>query len=102
LNPTRLPLAKRQLLDILSEAIRLVSLPENDFSWSSWAGAEEALAELTLIREQFARDDFSSLRELEIIFAPTGPMQEVGISSGWAKIYLALADRLDRAAAGLR
>jgi hypothetical protein len=36
--------------------------------------------------------------ELAVLFAPTGPMQEVSLSSGWAQEFLALAARFDAAA----
>ncbi|MET7426496.1 hypothetical protein [Dactylosporangium sp. NPDC005555] len=35
-----------------------------------------------------------------ILFAPTGPIQEVAISSGWGDAFLELADRFDAAMAG--
>lgn len=37
---------------------------------------------------------------LAILFAPTGPIQEVAISSGWGDAFLELADRFDAAMAG--
>jgi hypothetical protein len=36
---------------------------------------------------------------LNVLFAPTGPIQEVSISSGWADEFLAIAREYDRAAA---
>ncbi|MFF5235251.1 hypothetical protein [Dactylosporangium sp. NPDC000521] len=37
---------------------------------------------------------------LSILFAPTGPIQEVAISSGWGDAFLEPADRFDAAVAG--
>jgi hypothetical protein len=34
---------------------------------------------------------------MAILFLPTGPMQEVSLSSGWGDEFVALADRFDRA-----
>jgi hypothetical protein len=34
---------------------------------------------------------------LIVLFAPTGPIQEVSISSGWGNEFLDLAERFDRA-----
>jgi ferredoxin len=36
--------------------------------------------------------------DLSVLFAPTGPIQEVGVSSGWGEAFLELAERFDRAA----
>jgi hypothetical protein len=30
-----------------------------------------------------------------VLFAPTGPLQEVSLSSGWAKTFLKVADKYD-------
>ncbi|HSS66074.1 MAG TPA: hypothetical protein VLS27_16730 [Gammaproteobacteria bacterium] len=38
---------------------------------------------------------------LEILFAPTGPIQEVSVSSGRADEFVALAERFDAAIAKL-
>ena len=34
---------------------------------------------------------------LTVLFAPTGPIQEVSISSGWGEEFLSLAEQFDRA-----
>jgi hypothetical protein len=36
---------------------------------------------------------------MEVLFAPTGPIQEVSISSGWGEAFLSLAERFDAAMA---
>ena len=62
------------LLAVMLEARRLIARPENDFTWSSFIDQEAAL------------------------FLPTGPIQEVSLSSGWGDEFVALADRFDLAA----
>jgi hypothetical protein len=32
-----------------------------------------------------------------LLFAPTGPIQEVSLSSGWGETFLELAERVDAA-----
>jgi len=34
--------------------------------------------------------------KLTVIFAPTGPLQETSMSSGWAETYLKIAERFDQ------
>jgi hypothetical protein len=36
---------------------------------------------------------------MQVIFAPTGPMQEVSMSSGWGNRFLGLAEEFDEALA---
>lgn len=43
----------------------------------------------------------TKLRDLEILFAPTGSLQGVSIDSGWGERFLGLADRFERAIADL-
>jgi hypothetical protein len=35
--------------------------------------------------------------DLEVMFAATGPIQEVSLSSGWGQDFLGLADKFDTA-----
>jgi hypothetical protein len=35
--------------------------------------------------------------DMSMLFAPTGPIQEVSLSSGWGDKFIAVADRFDRA-----
>jgi hypothetical protein len=39
-----------------------------------------------------------SRQDLAVLFAPTGPIQEVSLSSGWALEFLTISERFDRAA----
>jgi hypothetical protein len=83
-----------RLTEVLLEARALVSRAGNDFSWSSWEDAADARRE---IDELVKRLEWGPVRtsSMAILFAPTGPMQEVAVSSGWAQDYVDLADRFD-------
>ncbi|WP_433222591.1 hypothetical protein ACQP00_23895 [Dactylosporangium sp. CS-047395] len=82
------------LLAVLADVRALLARPDNDFAWSSFADRDGALAELDALtaRVRTTGEVPSSLR---ILFAPTGPIQEVAISSGWGDAFLTLADRFD-------
>jgi hypothetical protein len=89
--------AKRELLDVLQEVRALLALPSNDFAWSSWADAEAALAELDdFIAYIENGQKFASL-DLSVLFAATGPICEVSVSSGWGDEYCEVAARFDGA-----
>ena len=86
------------LLAVMLEARRLIALPENDFSWSSFIDQEAALEEI----DGFISDldeGAANASWIGMLFLPTGPLQEVAISSGWGDEFVALADRFDLAAA---
>jgi hypothetical protein len=76
----------------------LLALPGNDFSWSSWQDARAALAELDRQIAAIEGGQLPPQVDLVVLFAPTGPMQEVSLSSGWASEFLTLATKFDAAA----
>lgn len=93
------PIAR--LIAVLEEARIRVADPDNDFSWSSWLDCHDASQELegilVALRSGVPPRDLS----MGLLFAPTGPMQEVSLSSGWGEAFLALADRFDAALAAV-
>jgi hypothetical protein len=89
--------ARRELVDVLRQARALLALPGNDFAWSSWGDAPAALAELDRQVAVIEGGQLPPRRDLAVLFAPTGPMQEVSLSSGWAHEFLAVAARFDAA-----
>jgi hypothetical protein len=86
------------LIGVLLEARIFLSRADSDFSWSSWDDASDAVAEVDALLAQL-RDGVVPGGQLMLVFAPTGPMQEVSVSSGWGADLLALASRLDAALA---
>ncbi|MEZ4442294.1 MAG: hypothetical protein R3B72_24580 [Polyangiaceae bacterium] len=70
--------------------------PDADFTWSSWLDQVAALNELDARIRDLEQGHEPSLG---VLFAPTGPMQELAISSGWGEAFLALAERYDEAMA---
>lgn len=90
-----------QMIDVLRAARELVLRPNNDFAWSSWDDARAASVELDELIALLTRGVLPERLALEVLFAPTGPIQEVSLSSGWADEFLALAERFDAVARGL-
>ena len=88
------------LIAVFEEARDLLALADNDFSWSSWGDFKTAALEIDGILGQLRRAEAPDILAMEVIFAPTGPMQEVSLSSGWADAFLDLASRFDAALHG--
>lgn len=85
------------LLLALRETRRLLANQTNNFRWSSWHNAEAALTEFDALIESIDRGAPADAQELAVLFAPTGPIQEVSVSSGWGERFLELAERVDAA-----
>ena len=87
-------MSHQELLDVLRETRTWLTRPNNDFVWSSWNSQDEAVRELDSYVAEIAR---GARPDLEILFAPTGSIQEVSLSSGWGEEFIDLASRFDRA-----
>jgi hypothetical protein len=85
------------LLDVFQRARDLVARPDNDFAWSSWRDTEDALEEIDAVLAQLQRGEIPAMLEMSVLFAPTGPMQELSLSSGWGNRFLGLAEEFDAA-----
>lgn len=88
-----------ELVDALKAARALLALPENDFAWSSWEDASAATGEIDRLITEIIVGRAPDKLQMEVLFAATGPIQEVSLCSGWADEFLALAARFDSALA---
>jgi len=89
----------KKLISVFEEARDLLADPGNNFDWSSWSGHEDALGEVDGILSSLRRGVLPERLFMVVLFAPTGPIQEVSISSGWGEAFLSLAERFDEAMA---
>lgn len=87
------------LLDVLRAVRSLLAQPHNNFAWSSWDDATEALTEIDGLIARVASGTLPPRPDVELLFAPTGAIQEVSLSSGWGDDFLELATRFDAACA---
>jgi hypothetical protein len=83
---------------VLLDARALLARPNNDFSWSAWKDREAALAELDGVIDEVRQGRLPRVT-LNVLFGPTGPIQETSISSGWGDEFLEVAARYDQAVA---
>ena len=91
------PSSIQPLLDVFRETRDLLARPDNDFMWSSWEDAPAALREMDELLSRLESGTLPARHEMEVLFLPTGPIQEVSLSSGWGNEFLSLADRFDAA-----
>jgi hypothetical protein len=64
------------LIHVLEAAIELISLPDNDFCWSSWQDEEQAKRELLGLVSTLKSGVLPERLKFAVLFAPTGPLQE--------------------------
>ena len=84
------------LVHVLESAIELVQIPSNEFCWSYWEDTEEATKEITKLLNIVRCYSLPERVEVAALFAPTGPLQEVSLSSGWAEQFLRVAEKYDQ------
>ena len=84
-------------MQVLRDTRDVIARPENNFDWSSWKDAAAALRELDALIDGVRTGAEPDVRQLAVLFGPTGPIQEVSVSSGWGDMFLELAERLDAA-----
>jgi hypothetical protein len=89
--------ARAELRRVLQDARSLIALPNNDFAWSSWQDPDAALQEIDGLIAALEAGQSPSRLGMSVLFAPTGPIQEVSLSSGWVREFLALSARFDAA-----
>lgn len=94
--------AKAKLVSVLKETKGILCRADNDFAWSEWDDAAKAVSDIDSHIVAIESEDLSKLRNLSLLFAPTGCIQEVAESSGWGTRFLSLANRFDKAAAKLK
>jgi len=87
------------LLSVLEEARELLAADANDFSWSSWQNRDDALDEIDTLLSELPSGVAPRALTLHVLFGPTGPIQEVSLSSGWGDAFVELAERFDDAMA---
>jgi hypothetical protein len=89
----------RPLIQVLQDTRAFLMRPGNDFAWSSWEGPEQAISEIDGFIEELTAGRMPDRLAMGVLFAPTGQIQEVSVSSGWGDEFLHLAERFDAAEA---
>jgi len=84
--------------ELVEQVLSILRTGEHDVTWSRYGTVEEAIADLEHLRDRVAAGDDAARGELELRFAPTGSVEEIAISSGWAETWLELVKKCGQAA----
>jgi hypothetical protein len=85
-----------EIIQILDKIIGKLSKPDCNVLWSHYDSQVEALTDIKDHIERLKKNDFSKIEDLKLLFAPTGSLQEISISSGWGNEFLVLATQFDK------
>ena len=88
-----------KLISVFEETRRGLDQPGNCFDWSSWTDSEAALKEIDEVLAELRTGTLPDNFRLQVLFAATGNIQEVSLSSGWGHYFLDLSARFDAAMA---
>jgi hypothetical protein len=83
----------RQLHEVLRDTKGLVERSEQTI-WEGLSPAEVAM-DLGIAISQIEKSESVDARHLKMLFAPTGPIQESALASGWTDDYMRLSSEFD-------
>ncbi len=84
---------QQRLCEVLSQTKRFVESSEESI-WSGLSPAEIAM-DISIAISQIDKDAAFDVIHLKMLFAPTGPIQEIAIASDWSDNYLKLSSEFD-------
>lgn len=67
---------------VLEKLKKIVENYEMDLNWSKYESEKQLIEDLDLWISRLKDNDFSCNKEISLLFAPTGDLQEIAISSG--------------------
>lgn len=85
---------------LLADVQAVLAAGPQDTTWAAYDDAEELIGDLRALEAPLASDLAEARLSLEVLFAPTGALQETAMASGWHDTYMALARRADALLAG--
>ena len=89
------------LIELLESVKKLILEPITDISWSTFDTKDELIIEIDAHIKKLKLRDFSKIKDLILLFAPTSDFQEISLSSGWGNQYLNISESFDIAIKGL-
>jgi len=85
------------IINILDFIKEIIKAPETNILRSWFDTKEDLITELENHIIKLKKEDFSNIKELVILFAPTSDLQEISIDSGWGQMFLIISKKFDGA-----
>lgn len=81
----------KKIIEILKAKITI----DTDLMWTHYNSPEELIAEINLNSIFLEEKNREGLDFFQLLFFPTGTLQEISIQNGWSEEYLKLAAEFD-------
>lgn len=85
---------KGQVKEII-ETIKTKITSDTDLMWTNYNSSEELIAKINLNSILLEENKKAGLEFFQLLFLPTGTLQEISIQNGWSEEYLKLAAEFD-------
>jgi len=86
----------KEVIKALEKVREIIVNYEMDLSYSTCESEKQLLSNLDVYIAKLKTNDLSCNKEISLLFAPTGDLQEIAIDSGWSNEYIELAEIVDR------
>lgn len=90
-------MTRDRLSDLIGDLLSILRTGEHDVSWSRYATLSEAINDLEHLRGRIEQGDAAARERFKLLCAPTGSIDEIAISSGWADTWTKLVNGQYRA-----
>jgi hypothetical protein len=77
------------------ETIKTKITSDTDLMWTNYNSSEELIAKINLNSILLEENKKAGLEFFQLLFLPTGTLQEISIQNGWSEEYLKLAAEFD-------
>lgn len=84
-----------RIINILKEVKTFIEVPNVDTSWSGYDTAQDLIMDLNNYIKRAEELDETVITEINLLFAPTGALQEISINNGWSDGFIKIAERFD-------
>ncbi len=86
----------KEVIKVLEKVKEIIVNYELDLSYSTYESEKQLISDLDVYITKLKTNDLSCKKEISVLFAPTGDLQEIAIDSGWSDEYIELAQIIDR------
>ncbi|MEU6646425.1 hypothetical protein ABZ863_28300 [Saccharomonospora sp. NPDC046836] len=80
------------LSDLIGELLSILRTGTHDVLWSRYSTVEELIHELETLRQRIDDGNATAREQFKVLCLPTGALDEIAISSGWADTWVRLVD----------
>ncbi|MEN2399434.1 hypothetical protein GKZ90_0006580 [Flavobacterium sp. MC2016-06] len=85
---------KEELIDLITKVKNKIT-DDSNMLWTKYNDPKDLQMELETCIHELKEDNLNSMKIINVLFGPTGDLQEHSISNGWTTEYLELSEKFD-------